>query len=408
VTGRRCSASLRPPRAPPAQKVRPGGRLNLNGMPMTPKQRVLATLRHEEPDRVPVGEYAIDYALVEKVLGRPSFLRGKRKLIEALWDGRRDDVVDSIKRDTVDLTLALGYDLVRADLVWDRGRTFERPRQLDAETWQDAAGTMYRYSDLTHDLMILQEGDGPTPPYADPAEVRDGLRIPTESELEVVRYVVERLGTTHFVWTGPGTGAPGLPYPSALWVEPWLMSIAEGPDEVRQARLAAAEGIRKAAAYWREQGLDGVTGGEDFGHNGGPFMSPQTFRDVFAPGLAAQATAAHTAGMPLLFHSCGNLTAIWDQLAASGLDAYQAIQPEEDLAELKRRHGHQITLWGGMSCHDLALASPDAVREQTRAALQTCMRGGGFILGSSHSLGVATRPENVQAMVETCREHGAY
>jgi len=377
-------------------------------MPMTPKQRVLATLRHEGPDRVPVGEYAIDYVLVEKVLGHPSYLRGKRKLIEALWDGRRDEVVASIKRDTVDLTLALGYDLVRVDLVWDRSCTFERPRQLDEETWQDAAGTVYRYSDLTHDLMILEQGDGPAPRYNDPAEVRDGLRLPTESELEAVDYVVERLGATHFLWTGPGTGPVGLPFPSALWVEPWLLSIAERPDEVRQARLAAAEGVGRATAYWRARGLDGVTGGEDFGHNGGPFMSPPTFRDVFLPGLQAQAAAAHRAGLPLLFHSCGNLTTIWDQLAASGLDAYQAIQPEEDLRELKRRHGHQITLWGGVSCHDLALATPAAIRQQTRTALDACRPGGGFILGSSHSLGVATKPENVQAMVETCREHGVY
>lgn len=375
---------------------------------MTPKQRTLTTLRHEAPDRVPVGEFAIDYAVIEKILGRPSFLRGKRKLIEAMWEGRRDEVVESIKRDTVDLTLELGLDMVRVDLVPDRDHQFPPPRRVNGDTWEDEWGAVYRFSELTHDIMIIKAPDKTPPPYEDPAERQDGLRVPTESELEVVDYVIEELGDTHFLWTSPGTGPVGLPFPSALWVEPWVLSIVEQPEQVRQARLNRAPAMKRAARYWRAKGIDAVVAGEDLGYNSSPFMSPRHFRELFLPGYQAQAAAVHETGMPLLFHSCGNLTQIWDGLAETGFDAYQAIQPEEDLAELKRRHGHQIALWGGVSCHNLVVKEPTDIREETARACGAAMAGGGFILGSSHSIGVATKPENLLAMVEAAREHGRY
>lgn len=355
-----------------------------------------------------MGEFAIDYAVIEKILGRPSFLRGKRKLIEAFWDGRRDEIVESMKRDTVDLTLELGLDMVRVDLVPDEDRCFPPPRRVNEDTWEDEWGAVYRFSELTHDIMIIKAPDRAPPPYDDPAERENGLRIPTDSELEVVDHVIERLGDTHFLWTGPNTGPVGLPFPSALWVEPWVLSIVEQPEQVKQARIDRAGRMKRAAEYWRAKGLDAVVAGEDLGYNSGPFMSPRQFRDLFLPGYQAQAAAVHEAGLPLLFHSCGNLTQIWDGLAETGFDAYQAIQPEEDLAELKRRHGSGIALWGGVSCHNLVVQTPSDIRDEVAQACEVAMPGGGFILGSSHSVGVATRPDNFVTMVEAAREYGRY
>lgn len=66
---------------------------------MTPKERVWAALRHEEPDRVPLAEFAIDYPVIEAILGRETFCRGHFKEVKAYWEGRRDEVVESYKRD---------------------------------------------------------------------------------------------------------------------------------------------------------------------------------------------------------------------------------------------------------------------------------------------------------------------
>ena len=374
---------------------------------MTSKQRVLATLAHEEPDRVPMGEFAIDYAIIEKLFGRKSYHRGKLQLIEAYWEGRRDEVVESLKRDTVDLARELGFDMIRVDLVPDKDKVFPPFKRVDDQTWKDDWGGVYRYSEQTRDLMVMEAPTG-GPAYDDPAEVVDGLRIPTESELEVADHVIAELGETHFIWAGPTTHAPGLPTPSALWVEPWIMALVDNPDGVREGRLNRAEQVGKIAAYWKSKGLDGLCSGEDLGFNSGPFMSPAQFRELFLPGYRAQAAASHEAGLPMMFHSCGNLTPMWADLADTGFDAYQAIQPEEDLADLKAAIGDRMALWGGVSCHNLVVNSPEEIREETARACEICKPGGGFILGSSHSIVVTATPENLLAMIDAGREYGRY
>ena len=55
---------------------------------MTGKERVIAALEHREPDRVPTGENAVDYELVEKALGRPTLYNARWRELQALWQGK--------------------------------------------------------------------------------------------------------------------------------------------------------------------------------------------------------------------------------------------------------------------------------------------------------------------------------
>jgi len=56
---------------------------------MDSKTRVKTALAHQLPDRIPFGEFAIDYDTVEKILGRETYVRAKAKSQIALWEGRR-------------------------------------------------------------------------------------------------------------------------------------------------------------------------------------------------------------------------------------------------------------------------------------------------------------------------------
>ena len=124
---------------------------------MTPRERVKGAIQHDETDVVPVGEWIIDYEPASLVLGRPTFLRGKADLAHALWQGRRDEVVQSVKHDTVELVRRLDLDMVCVDLCWPKDIDYEPPEQVDEETWRDRHGNVFRYSDLTRDLMLLEE-----------------------------------------------------------------------------------------------------------------------------------------------------------------------------------------------------------------------------------------------------------
>ena len=88
---------------------------------MLPKERMIAALEFTKPDRVPIGETGIDYTITEEALGHPTLYRGKWKEYQALWQGRRDEYVESCKRDLVALAHKFVeiYESFRCDLTHD-------------------------------------------------------------------------------------------------------------------------------------------------------------------------------------------------------------------------------------------------------------------------------------------------
>jgi len=367
---------------------------------MTPKERVRAAIEHREPDIVPVAEWIVDYEPAQLVLGRPTYLRGKARLAHALWAGKRDEIVESMKRDEVELIRRLDLDMVCADLVWHRDVKYTAPEQVDEKTWRDRHGNVFRYSDLTRDLMLLEAGDkGYEAEYPGDS---DGQ--PDPSELELIEYAMAEFGQTHFMFTGMGRAH--LPIFTALWVERDLIRLAdEDPDKLAAERVEWAEYSATRMPYFKKLGFDAILGGEDYGFNSGPFMSPETFRRVHFPGLKRICEAAHENGLFYICHSCGNLRPILPLMIEAGIDVYQAIQPIEDIAGLKRDFGRDVCLWGGVSNHDLVLAEPDEIRAQVKQSISACAPGGGFILGSSHSIMVQTPLENILAYLEAAGRH---
>jgi len=364
---------------------------------MTPKERVKAAIQHRETDVVPVGEWIIDYEPASLVLGRPTFLRGKLNLAEALWQGRRDEIVESTRHDIVELTRRLDLDVVCVDLCWPKDIHYDPPQQVDKETWRDRHGNVFRYSELTRDLMLLEEGEASyEPPRSD--RFADGEFRPDPSELEIIEHILAELGDTHFVFTGMGDSY--LPIFSALSVERDLMRLADDPDGVAADYLAGYQSLARRIPFFARLGFDAVLVGNDYGFNSGPFMSPDTFRSVYFPALQHICQVAHANGISLICHSCGNLRLILPQMIEAGIDIYQAIQPIEDIASLKRDFGRELCLWGGVSNHDLVVAGPDEIRRQVAYAMDTCAPGSGFILGSSHSVTVQTPLANILAMLD--------
>ena len=66
---------------------------------MNSRERVLAALEGRIPDRVPIGEYAIGFDLTEKIIGHPTYLCAGAKSQIAFWEGRHDEVAESLISD---------------------------------------------------------------------------------------------------------------------------------------------------------------------------------------------------------------------------------------------------------------------------------------------------------------------
>ncbi|MCS7181254.1 MAG: hypothetical protein NZ891_07920, partial [bacterium] len=69
---------------------------------MTSKDRVKNLIKRENIDKIPFGFYVVDYEIIEKIIGRPTYVRNKVKIQIALWERKREEVAESFKKDTVE------------------------------------------------------------------------------------------------------------------------------------------------------------------------------------------------------------------------------------------------------------------------------------------------------------------
>jgi len=383
---------------------------------VTPKERVLTTLAHREPDRVPWGEHSIDYNVYEDILGRKTLVQAKFRQTLAYWEGRRDEIVECTKRDRLDLVRALEMDVVFVSRVPPKGYKPEPMEKLDDETYRDKAGNLYRISATTHDLMRFKTVQPPAQPpkMADleaalhKAETEE-ITLPDDSTWEVVRHAVNEMGETHFIMLMWGD----ISFPSfGRTDEEQMMNLALYPDECAMlARIAGTRLVRGLDLLKKIRlGIDGIMPCGDLGSSTGMLASPQWYRQHVWPWHKAFCDKAHAMGLKVLKHCCGNTNAVEEDLAAAGYDAHEGLQHSGgmDLRDLKRRVGHKMTLWGGIWHEHIILGTPQDIRADAAYAFAHAAPGGGFIMGSSHSLAVDAKKENILEMKRVRDEWGVY
>jgi len=85
--------------------------------------------------------------------------------------------------------------------------------------------------------------------------------------------------------------------------------------------------------------------------------------------------AVKDAGLPVLFHSCGNVTDVIGDMIDIGLDVLEPVQQVMDFKYLKREFGKRLTFWGGVGTQTvLPFGTPDEVRRETGEVIETLGR----------------------------------
>jgi len=139
-------------------------------MTMTSKERARTALHGGIPDKVPLGDFSIDADTVSRILGHPTYVRAKARSQIALWEGRRDEVVQNLIEDTIALFRKLDcYDMINLcamtlGLVPPKGYQPEAPRRIDDVTWEYDDGRILKYSEITADITLVYDPEEWTRP----------------------------------------------------------------------------------------------------------------------------------------------------------------------------------------------------------------------------------------------------
>ncbi|MEK7415840.1 MAG: uroporphyrinogen decarboxylase family protein [Planctomycetota bacterium] len=378
---------------------------------MNSKERVRTVLAGGIPDRVPLADWAIDHDTVERLIGRPTYVRNKAACTIAFWEGRHAEVQRSWIDDTIALHRILPLDMVTfTDATWrlPEPTNTPPPRQVNQDTWEDHNGKIWRFTAAADDILCIHDpaAAGRTwtvdnfPTAVGPAKP---LNAASRAVLDAV---IGEFGTQKYI-AGPAGGEVGMVLPGG-YAEGCTL-LAEAP-EVIEAAVAYSLACCERDDDMIHPGLDAALWGSDFGHKTGTFCSPRMFRRFYHEANRRRVARLHARGLAVLKHCCGNVRALLDDFIDIGYDAYQSIQPTAgmDIVEVKASHGTRMTLWGGVAVENLISGTADSVRADVRRSMAACKPGGRFILGASHSIAVGTKWENHRAMLEEWEKLAAY
>ncbi len=381
---------------------------------MTGRERVLAALNHEEPDRVPLiigqtnatGIKMGTYRGIKRMLGLESaerYIYDWPELGTALPDEAVLERLGSDARSVLDRYPSWVYERARSRPEhspfiddWGGGQS-----EIEPGTWYPGIHPMPDATSIP-DIEAY-----PWPDMDDPSRVAH-VRAEARALAGDGRYAV--------------IGCPWLLFPferahAMQGLDRFLENMLLEPDFAR-ALLWKIEGLCKTLMghFLDEAGetLDIVKIGDDLGAQESLMISPASYRDLLKPVHADLiAFIKSKTKAKILFHSDGDIFDLVPDLVEIGVDILNPIQSGagrmSDLALLKKTYGKQLAFCGAIDTQRvLPYGSPDEVRAEVRRVMGLLGEGGGYMVSAVHTIMDQVPPANVLAMCDAVREFGSY
>jgi len=375
---------------------------------MNSRERVLKTLNHEEPDRVPVDIGGTSCTtMVEPVY--------KKLLKRYHVNDHQYGIIHSVMR-SVDICEEV-KDLLSSDTdIMCLNEPSGGRIELTASGFVDEWGINYRKSKVGDDFYY----DICKNPLAN-ANLEDLKNYPWPDPFDKVRYkglkekAKELAEKNRFVL--------GNILESAIFEIAWamrgfakfLMDLIIN-KEFAHALLEKITFIQKTIyeKFLEEVGehIDMVFIADDLATQDSLLFSPALYREMIKPYQAEYFKVKNKNNLKLLYHSCGNISALLNDFVEIGVDAINPVQVSAkgmDPERLKEEFGEKICFWGGVDTQTI-LNSPDknVVKNAVENLVKILAPGGGFILTSVHNVQNDVPVENIKTMAETALSVGKY
>jgi MtaA/CmuA family methyltransferase len=341
---------------------------------MTSLERTLAVLNHRVPDRVPVALH--NFLMGCRMIGADftQALRSGEILAEAQLAAWRE----------------FGHDVI----MHENG--------VCAEAEALGCGILYQSDYPPHvqepAIKSLDDVDKLTIP--DPANT-----FPLNELLKATRILVRETKGRAFVIgradQGPMALAAALCGPEKL-----LLACAEEALRPKVLRLLAICS-RMNIVYGEAQRRAGAPG-SSIGAYGSSLISPQMYDQLEFIGDKAFCDAMRRIGCKSFVHSCGDETALLEDLVQTGADCLE-LDPRTDPAACKKAIQGRTSVLGMLDPSSILWrGTADDVRWHTLEMMRTMAPGGGFIVGPGCLLPADTPARSIHVIMECARTAGAY
>ena len=379
-------------------------------MAWTHRQRVLAAINHEEPDRV-----AIDLAAA----GATGITIDAYDALKAHLGLEHESVLMSKLNQLAqpDETVLEKFG-VDTRPIMARGRRGGTGRWVDELTYIDHFGVTFKSTVGTADKHFLYK-DGPLCGGELTIDRIDEMEWPDPEDPLMAEGIKERVasykaqGDYCLVFNVPDQvihRAYGL-----RGMESFLMDLFKGPEAACYLMDRLVDyNIKASEAMIREAGpenVDVIFFGEDLGTQNGCMFDPNvTYAKLIKPRheRIIQTLKSLTGGKSL-FHCCGSAYLFIEHLIDIGVDILNPVQVAAKNMEperLKAEFGDRMAFWGGINTQQtLPQGTSEEVAAETRHVIDVLGKGGGYVLNAVHNIQPEVPPENIVAMYNTGLSH---
>jgi uroporphyrinogen decarboxylase len=345
---------------------------------MTPRERWLAVLRREKPDRVPMDYWATGEA--------------NQKLMKHLGCANMQEVFDRLRIDT---PLSVGPRYVGPTPPAGQDIFGCRHKNVDYGTGVYAECVYHPLAEFTSVEEIERNYRFPSPDWYDYSHIPEQIEGKEDRPIR------------------GGGSEPFLIYKNLRGQEQAFMDLVLYPEIVHYClgKLFGLAYENTRRIYEQIPGKVMISYvAEDLGSQESLMFSPAQIHEFLLPGMKRMIDLAHEAGAFVFHHSDGSIRDILPDMIAAGIDVLNPIQwrcKGMEREGLKRDFGNQVIFHGGVdNQYTLAFGSVEEVRQEVEDDLRILGAGGGYILAPCHNIQAVSPPENIVAMYETGYELG--
>ncbi len=383
---------------------------------MTPHERVLAALEKRQPDRVPTMDMMFEPSNVYEILGKRVVPLGK--MLNNRYTSRAFDLfvphmksniavelyMDDFVRDLARSAVKLGFDsvwLTHMPALWFR----------DSKTIRDIYGRCF-------EVQIDDRGNMLTPMYREGLiegpddweawDKRQIFRMPALTCRGLSR-VQKDSGDRIFLFGGFHGGIFELTW-QCMGFDRFVIAARRQKDFIARMIRFYTDYFCTMVEAIAAAGLPGVLYSDDMAFRSGPMLNPRLFEELFGEAFRRITDTAHTLGLKIVAHTCGNVYSLLEWLADCGFDGVHSLEPTAgvELSKAKEMIGDRLCLIGNMDVtHILIDGDRDEVREAVRASIRDAGAGGGYTVAPTNTHpGISV--QRLEWMIEAVEEYGGY
>ena len=349
---------------------------------MNARERVLAVLNRETPDRIPV-----DIWLVPELVEKFKTMLGVS--------------------DELDIYRRLDIDKIAWAGIPYRGVMLKDPNEHgEVNHWGVRfqavdANKNARYGEVCFNPLLELDSIEQVESYPWPH--------PDDFDYETAVADAKKL-SKEFVTVGPWISLFEV-YCQMRSLQEALMDTVSEPEFLYAAldKIAWSQGEMVRRFLEKADGaVDMVFVSDDIGTQQSLLISPAAFDEFLFPRLKAWCDMIHSFGVKVFFHTDGAAEPLISRLIEAGIDVLNPVQhvcPGMDCRELKEKYGDKVVFHGGIENQNiLPFGTTEEVMAETRKCLNE-LGPDGYLPCSCHFAQADTPVENIMAMIETVQQY---